>query len=91
MEMNDNTKLMLGILAGAAAGFAVGMMLAPQKGSDFRQGISDSLDNLGNRVSDLLNEGREKLSELARLKKNVEEKDVMGTAKAAHNVSKNVL
>lgn len=62
--MNNNTKMMLGILAGAAAGFALGMMLAPQKGSDFRQSIRDSLDDLGGRVTDLLDEGKERLAGL---------------------------
>ena len=59
---------MLGILAGAAVGFALGMALAPKKGSDFRQDITDTLDDLGNRVADLLGEGRSKLAELARMK-----------------------
>lgn len=62
--MNNNTKLMLGVLAGAVAGFALGMMFAPQTGSDFRQSIRESLDDLGERVTDLFDEGRERLAGL---------------------------
>jgi gas vesicle protein len=67
MQMNNNTKLIFGVLAGAAAGFALGMMLAPKKGSELRGDIVDKLEDLQCRVTDLLEEGREKLSELAGL------------------------
>lgn len=34
-------KILLGVLSGAAAGAAVGMLFAPKKGSDTRQRIAD--------------------------------------------------
>lgn len=34
-------KILLGILSGAAAGVAAGMLFAPKKGSDTRQRIAD--------------------------------------------------
>lgn len=76
--MNNNTKLMLGVLAGAVAGFALGMMLAPQTGSDFRQSIRDSLDDLGDRVTDLFEEGRERLADLTGMSGNGIEEELPG-------------
>jgi gas vesicle protein len=64
MQMNNNTKLIFGVLAGVAAGFALGMMLAPKKGSELRNDIAGSLDDLHDRVTDLIEEGRDKLNEL---------------------------
>ena len=76
-------QLTLGILAGAAAGFVLGVMLAPKKGSDFRKDINSSLDDLTSKVSDLFSEGRDKLSRVARLKRTVEEDVREGLGSAA--------
>jgi gas vesicle protein len=67
MKMNDNTKLLLGVLAGAAAGYLLGTLLAPKKGSDTRQGLLDSFNDLSDSVSDLITEGKDKLSLLSHL------------------------
>jgi gas vesicle protein len=64
MQMNNNTKLIVGVLAGVAAGFALGMMLAPKKGSELRSDMLGSLEDLQDKVTDLLEEGRQKLSDL---------------------------
>ena len=40
------------------------MMLAPKKGSELRGDIVGSLEDLQDRVTDLIDEGREKLSQL---------------------------
>jgi gas vesicle protein len=64
--MNENNgKLLLAVLAGGAVGFALGMLLAPQKGTDLRQNIVDSLDDIGEKVNSVVSEGRERLMELA--------------------------
>jgi len=41
--MNDNSKLLLALVAGAAAGLVAGILLAPEKGSETREKIKDSL------------------------------------------------
>jgi gas vesicle protein len=64
---DNNGKLLFAVLAGAAAGFALGMFLAPKKGSDLRQDVMDSLDDLGEKVSQAVAEGREKLMEFSGL------------------------
>jgi gas vesicle protein len=58
MNWNSNTKMIIGILAAAGIGFALGTLLAPQKGQDLRKNISDSLDDLGEKVSEMLAEGK---------------------------------
>ena len=42
--MTSNTKIILGMLAAAAAGAAIGILLAPEKGSELRRKIKDGID-----------------------------------------------
>jgi gas vesicle protein len=53
--MNTTTKVILGLIGAAAVGAAVGMLLAPSKGSELRQNLKDKAgewaDNLGNMFS----------------------------------------
>ena len=72
--MNENNgKLLFAALAGAAVGFALGMMLAPEKGSDLRKNILGSLDDVGSRVGKAVSQGREKLMDLAGLGNEIED------------------
>jgi gas vesicle protein len=42
--MSSTTKIVLGMMAAAAAGAAIGVLLAPEKGSDLRKRIKDNFD-----------------------------------------------
>ena len=55
--MNDNSKLLLALAAGAAAGFVAGILLAPDKGSETREKIKDSLKKTVDEVLEKIEKG----------------------------------
>ena len=61
--MTSNTKIILGLLAAAAAGAAAGVLLAPEKGSDLRRKIRESVEEWADDLSELLALGQEELKE----------------------------
>lgn len=61
--MNTTTKVILGITVAAAAGAAIGMLLAPEKGSDLQKKIRDGAKDLLDNFSTLLNTGKELAAE----------------------------
>lgn len=50
--MNDNSKVVVALLAGLAAGAALGLLFAPEKGSETRDKLSQSLKDLGDAIKD---------------------------------------
>jgi gas vesicle protein len=63
--MTNTSKIIFGLLGAAAAGIAIGMLMAPEKGADIRKKISEGANDLACRVSDLISSGKEKVSEVA--------------------------
>lgn len=62
--MTTGTKVVLGILGAAAAGVAIGMLIAPEKGSDMRKRIQRSAGDWVDNLSNLFRQGKEELEDL---------------------------
>ncbi|MDP4267258.1 MAG: YtxH domain-containing protein [Bacteroidota bacterium] len=59
--MNKNGKVVLALIAGAAAGLAAGLLFAPEKGKDTRKKIADSAKKIGedalNKIKEMTKKG----------------------------------
>lgn len=66
--MNDNSKVLIGLLAGLAAGAALGLMFAPEKGTDTRDRLAQSLKDLSDSIRD---KAADEINNLANLKDKV--------------------
>jgi len=61
--MNDNAKVVAALLAGLAAGAALGILFAPDKGSETREKLNDSLKDLGDAIKERTAEQLEHLND----------------------------
>ena len=50
--MNDNSKVVVALLAGLAAGAALGLLFAPEKGSETRDKLGQSLKDFGDSIKE---------------------------------------
>lgn len=57
--MNNTAKIVLGLAVAAAAGAAIGMLLAPEKGTDLQKKIKDGANNWLAEFDGLLTTGKD--------------------------------
>lgn len=62
--MNDNGKIVTALLAGLAAGAVLGIIFAPEKGSETREKLNESLADLGEAIKERAEEQFDQLSDL---------------------------
>lgn len=60
--MENTSSTILGLLAATAAGIAIGLLIAPEKGVDMRKKIIDTANDLGTKAGDILSAGKDKLA-----------------------------
>lgn len=62
--MNDNQKIALAAISGAAVGILAGLLFAPQKGADTRQQIVDKADEVKGGLEDMVDKGKDAINNL---------------------------
>jgi gas vesicle protein len=62
--MNSTGKVVLAIIGAAAAGAIIGMLVAPEKGSDLRKKITDATGDWTSQLSQLIATGKAQLDNL---------------------------
>lgn len=64
--MANKTKLILGLVGAAAAGVVVGLLLAPDKGTETRKKIKQTATDWAGHLSDLFSTAKEEIDNLKR-------------------------
>ena len=62
--MTTRTKVILGLVGAAAAGAIVGLMLAPEKGSELRKKVSQTAGDWAGHLTDLFANAKGEISNL---------------------------
>jgi len=60
--MISNSKVALGIVVAAAAGAVIGMLFAPEKGTDLRGKVRDTANDLASDLLDAIQNGRQQFA-----------------------------
>ena len=64
--MTTKSKIILGLVGAAATGVIVGLLLAPEKGTDMRAKISQKADDWTSHLSDLFANAKDEVGNLSR-------------------------
>ena len=62
--MKNSANFFIGIVAAATAGVIIGMLIAPEKGEEFRKNIKETAGDWTKKLGDLLAEGKEHVKSL---------------------------
>ena len=62
--MKDSGKVVTALLAGLAAGTVLGLLFAPEKGSDTRDKLNDSLSDLADAIKERAEQQIDQLNDL---------------------------
>jgi len=62
--MTTRTKIILGIVGAAAAGVAIGLLLAPEKGTDLRKKMGKTAGDWAGHLTDLFDNAKSQVSNM---------------------------
>jgi gas vesicle protein len=62
--MKTSTKFIIGLSIAAAAGAAIGMLLAPEKGKDLQKKLKDEAEDLLSQFTSILQTGKDAVSQV---------------------------
>lgn len=62
--MSSGTKVLLGILGAAVAGVAIGLLIAPEKGSETRKRIAKTTGDWADQLSNVFKNTRDQYNDL---------------------------
>lgn len=62
--MTTKSKIILGLVGAAAAGVIVGLVLAPEKGSDMRKKLKDTAGDWADHLTDLFADAKGEIQNL---------------------------
>ena len=64
--MTTRTKVILGVVGAAAAGVLIGLMIAPEKGTDLRKRVKDTAGDWAGHLTDLFSNAKDELGNLTK-------------------------
>jgi gas vesicle protein len=88
--MTTTTKVVLGVIGAAAAGAVIGLLLAPEKGSDTRKKVKDAANDLACQLADLFAESKSEFNDI-KSKATRKAKDFANQAEDRYNSAKESL
>ena len=62
--MSTKSKIILGLVGAAAAGVVVGLLLAPEKGTELRKKVKDTAGDWASHLTDLFANAKDEISNL---------------------------
>ncbi|MGZ3854269.1 MAG: YtxH domain-containing protein [Flavisolibacter sp.] len=62
--MTTTTKVIIGLVGAAAAGVIVGLLVAPEKGSDMRKKVGETATDWAGRLTDLFATAKDEVDKL---------------------------
>lgn len=81
--MKDSGKVVTALLAGLAAGAVLGLLFAPEKGSETRDKINDSLSDLADAIKERAEQQIDSLNEI--------KEKVLASVKAQANQAESII